>query len=199
VLSLDWCEDSLSSLHIPLPGSSIPGSAHDSTAISTPADRSHTPRVCPINLVMTSHVLMSHSLTTPSPLPLTTFFPSGDNSMVKTPLSPSRQSFPICSPLFKFQMRSEPSCEQVRIRSLPGGCMAPSTQSVCPSNVWLGFNVDVPCALAVEGDVFYIFSLVISAFIYMTRSHHLRRRTQGHNVPFSYFRVEVRLIHNNLV
>ncbi|KAG1821289.1 hypothetical protein EV424DRAFT_1539177 [Suillus variegatus] len=67
---------------------------------------------------------MSHNLTPPSSLPLTTFFPSGDNAMVFTLVSPSRQSSSICFPLFKFHTRSEPSHEQVIIRCPPGRCGA---------------------------------------------------------------------------
>ncbi|KAG2032005.1 hypothetical protein BDR03DRAFT_971359, partial [Suillus americanus] len=78
---------------------------------------------------MTLHVSMSHNLTTSSPLPLTTFFPSGDNAILYTSLSPSLQASPICFPLFKFHTRSEPSFEQVMIRCPPGRCMAPQTES----------------------------------------------------------------------
>src|SRR5882762_8928981 len=97
-----------------------------------------TPSVCPVHLVMTLPVSISHNLTAPSLLPLTNCFPSGDNAIAFSPLSPSRQSFPICSPLFKFHIRSEPSSEQVMIRRPPGRCMTPSTFLVCPSNFLRG-------------------------------------------------------------
>ncbi|KAG2133731.1 hypothetical protein DEU56DRAFT_913848 [Suillus clintonianus] len=48
----------------------------------------------------------------PSSLPLITFFPSGDNAILYTAPSPSRQSSPICFPLSKFHTHSEPSFEQ---------------------------------------------------------------------------------------
>src|SRR5947209_7303363 len=97
-----------------------------------------TARVCPVHLVMTLPVSISHNLTAPSLLPLNNFFPSGDNLIAYTSISPSRQSFPICSPLFKFHIRSEPSPEQVMIRCPPGMCMTPRTHPVCPSNFLWG-------------------------------------------------------------
>ncbi|KAG1825496.1 uncharacterized protein BJ212DRAFT_278429 [Suillus subaureus] len=77
---------------------------------------------------------MSHNFTPPSPLPpLTTFFPSGDNAIIHNSLSPSRQSSPICFPLFRFHTRSEPSLEQVIIRCPSGRCMVPVTQPTLSS------------------------------------------------------------------
>src|SRR5258707_9394798 len=67
--------------------------------------RDLTVPVCPVHSVMTLPVLISHNPTAPSLLPLTNWFPSGDNVIAYPPLSPPRQSFPICSPLFKFHIR----------------------------------------------------------------------------------------------
>lgn len=94
--------------------------------------------VCPGHFVMTLHVSMSHNLTAPSELPLTNFFPYGDNAMVHTQLSPFRQSFLICFPLSKFHIRSVPSNEQVIIRCPSGRCMVVQIELVCPSNFWRG-------------------------------------------------------------
>ncbi|KAG1852844.1 hypothetical protein DFJ58DRAFT_728345 [Suillus subalutaceus] len=91
--------------------------------------------VCPVHFAITLPVSMSHSLTPPSELPLTAFFPSGDNAIVHTPLPPVRQSFPICFPLFKFHIGSEPSDEQVIIR--------------CPSS---GVIAEPSCVLTMGGD-----------------------------------------------
>lgn len=69
----------------------------------------------------------------------TTFFLFGDNAMVHTPLSPSLLSVShSSSSIFKFHTCSEPSIEQVIIRCPAGRCMAPVTQSACPSNFLAG-------------------------------------------------------------
>src|ERR1700709_404799 len=68
-----------------------------------------TVSVCPTHLAMTFPVSTSHNLTAPSRLPLATFFLSRDNDIVWTGLPPSRQSFPICSPVCKSHTRIEPS------------------------------------------------------------------------------------------
>src|ERR1700710_611262 len=52
------------------------------------------PRVCPVHLAMTFPVSTSHNLTAPSLFLLATFFPSRENDIVSTRLSPSRPSFP---------------------------------------------------------------------------------------------------------
>ncbi|KAG1906777.1 uncharacterized protein F5891DRAFT_478957 [Suillus fuscotomentosus] len=96
---------------------------------------------------------MSHNLTPPSSLPLTTFFPFRDNAMVHTSISPSRQSSPICLPLFKFHTRSEPSTEQVIIRSPPGRCIASLTESACPSNFWQGVIAGPSFLLTMGEDI----------------------------------------------
>jgi hypothetical protein len=109
--------------------------------------------VCPVHFLTTLHVSMSHNLTAPSWLPLTTFFPSGDNAILHTPQSPSLQSSPICFPLFVFHTRSEPSPEQVMIRCPPGRCMAPQTIPVCPSNFWRCVIADVSFFLVAVEDI----------------------------------------------
>jgi hypothetical protein len=113
---------------------------------------------------------MSHNLTSPSKLPLTIFVPSGDNAIVSTPLSPSRQSFHICFPLFKLHTRSEPSSEQVIIRCPSSRCMAP-----CPSNFLLGFIVDVSC-FPMMGEAMINFGRSsVLAPIQQSPNHHLPR------------------------
>jgi len=99
---------------------------------------------------MTLHVLMSHNLTAPSSLPLTTFFPSGDNAMLLTLLSPSLQSFPICFALFKFHTLSEPSNEQFMIHCPLGWCMTPLVWPECPLNSLQGVIADVSFVLVIK-------------------------------------------------
>ncbi|KAG2046403.1 hypothetical protein BDR06DRAFT_192181 [Suillus hirtellus] len=107
---------------------------------------------------MTLHVPTSNI-----PLSLSTFFPSGYNPMVRTPLFPSRKSSPICSPLFKFHNRSEPSLERVIIRYPRGKFITSWTHSVCPSNFWRGFIVAVSCLLSLgEDTINYLAQLHLS-------------------------------------
>ncbi|KAG2365092.1 initiation factor eIF2 gamma, C terminal-domain-containing protein, partial [Suillus spraguei] len=89
---------------------------------------------------MTLAVSMSHNLIPPSPLPLTAFFPSGDNAMVHTSVSPSRQSPPSCFPLSMFHTRSEPSAEKVIIhlagvRHHRPNCCVPQTSGAVLSSI----------------------------------------------------------------
>jgi hypothetical protein len=111
--------------------------------------------VCPVHLAMILPVSMSHNFTAPSARPQTTFFPSRDNAIANTPFFPSRQASPICSPVFKFHTRSEPSEEQVIIRCPHCRCITPLTQSVWPSNFWQGLIASVFCVplAAAEKDM----------------------------------------------
>src|SRR5205807_1727055 len=108
--------------------------------------------LCPVHLEMIFRLSMSHNFTFPSRLPLATVLPFGDNAIVITPASSpsSRQSLPICAPLFVSHSRSEPSSEHVMICRLPGRCAALQTVRVCPRIVWRGFVVNVFFILALE-------------------------------------------------
>jgi hypothetical protein len=98
-------------------------STHHSPTISPPADWHHFLFVT-VHFAVTLHMSMSHNFTAPSSLPLTTFFPPGDNAIMYTSLSPSLQSSHIRFPLSKFHIRSEPaSYEPVMIRCPSGRCM----------------------------------------------------------------------------
>jgi len=108
--------------------------------------------VCLVHVATTFFVSMSHNLIFPSPLPLATVFPLGDNAMLHTPtFSSSRQSLPTCTPLSRFHSRSEPSSEHVMMCRSSGRCATPVTQPVCPRIVWRGFIMDIDFILEVGG------------------------------------------------
>src|ERR1700709_1338199 len=132
---------------------------------------------------MTFPVSTSHNVTAPSFPPLTIFFPSGDNAIAYTALSPSRQSFPICCSLCKSHTRSEPSLEQVIIRCPPGRCMASRTSWVCPSNFPQGLITRVTCVTPAGKDIVLRLSQhcqLSSATIYAIT--HQERRLLGSDV-----------------
>src|SRR6267154_6402355 len=69
----------------------------------------------PVHFAITLSVSTSHNLTVPSPLPLATVLPSGDNGIVITASSSpsSFQPLPICAPHSRSHSRSEPSSKHV--------------------------------------------------------------------------------------
>jgi hypothetical protein len=96
---------------------------------------------------MTLPVSIFHNLSAQSLLPLTTFFSSGDKTIILTALLSFRQSSAICFSLLKFHTRSE--YKQVMIRCPPGKCMALQIELLCPSNFWRGIITDVSFFLVV--------------------------------------------------
>jgi hypothetical protein len=182
-----------------LPCSPVIRAAQNSPTISTPPDRQTPQVVCPVHFVMTLHVSMSHNLTAPSELPLTNFFPYGDNAMVHTQLSPSRQSFLICFPLSKFHIRSVPSNEQVIIRCPSGRCMVVQIELVCPSNFWRGVIAGVSFVLVLgeamlqnlNCGVQHHFSFHPSHFRIITYEDNDGRWTAGHNDNGRFCKVRV--------
>jgi len=74
--------------------------------------------------------------------------------MVRTLLSPSRHSSPICFPLSKFHARSEPSIEQVMTCCPSSRYITSEIGLVCPSNFWQGIIVNVSVVLMFDEENF---------------------------------------------